>query len=126
MKRLSLIWAVAKREAKILYINRLYACCMVVFPLLTMFFFTSLMDEGLPEDMPVGVVDLDNTSTSRSLVRRLDAFQNSRVVARYPSQWLRLAVPSRKTRSMPSSTFPRVLPISSFPAVSPRCRIIIA
>ena len=58
---------------------------MVAFPLLAMIFFTSLMDEGLPEDMPVGVVDLDNTSTSRSLVRRLDAFQNSRVVARYPS-----------------------------------------
>lgn len=58
---------------------------MIVFPLLTMFFFTSLMDEGLPQDMPVGVVDLDNTSTSRSLIRRLDAFQSSRVVARYPS-----------------------------------------
>ena len=85
MKRLSLIWAVAKREAKILYINRLYACCMVVFPLLTMFFFTSLLEEGLPEEMPVGIVDLDNTSTSRNLIRRLDAFQSSRVVARFPS-----------------------------------------
>ena len=58
---------------------------MVVFPLLAMIFFTSLMDEGLPEDMPVGVVDLDNTSTSRGLIRRLDAFQSSRVVAHYPS-----------------------------------------
>lgn len=58
---------------------------MVVFPLLTMVFFTSLMDDGLPTEMPVGVVDLDNTSTSRSLVRRLDAFQMSHVVARYPS-----------------------------------------
>ncbi|MBR2291073.1 MAG: ABC transporter permease [Prevotella sp.] len=58
---------------------------MVVFPLLAMVFFTSLMDEGLPEDMPVGVVDLDNTSTSRGLIRRLDAFQSSRVVAHYPS-----------------------------------------
>lgn len=58
---------------------------MVVFPLLVMFFFTSLMQEGQPTDMPVGVVDLDNTSTSRQLVRRLDAFQTSRVVARYPS-----------------------------------------
>ena len=35
--------------------------------------------------MPVGVVDLDNTSTTRSLTQRLDAFQMSRVVARYPS-----------------------------------------
>ena len=35
--------------------------------------------------MPVGIVDLDNTSTSRGLIRRLDAFQSSQVVARYPS-----------------------------------------
>ena len=58
---------------------------MVVFPLAVMVFFTSLMDDGLPTEMPVGVVDLDNTSTSRSLVQRLDAFQMSRVVAHYPS-----------------------------------------
>ena len=58
---------------------------MVVFPLLAMVFFTSLMDEGLPQDMPVGMVDLDNTSTSRSLIRRLDGFQSSHVIARYPS-----------------------------------------
>ena len=63
----------------------IYLCCMVIFPLLTMVFFTSLMDDGLPTEMPVGVVDLDNTSTSRSLIQRLDAFQMSRVVAHYPS-----------------------------------------
>ena len=85
MKYLLNIWTVAKRELKILYTNRIYGFCMVVFPLLAMVFFTSLMDEGLPEDMPVGVVDLDNTSTSRGLIRRLDAFQSSRVVAHYPS-----------------------------------------
>ena len=76
---------IAKRELRILYKNRIYGFCMVVFPLLAMVFFTSLMDEGLPEDMPVGVVDLDNTSMSRGLIRRLDAFQSSRVVAHYPS-----------------------------------------
>ena len=85
MKYLFQIWQIARRECRILRKNHIYGFCMVVFPLLAMIFFTSLMDEGLPEDMPVGVVDLDNTSTSRSLVRRLDAFQNSRVVARYPS-----------------------------------------
>ena len=58
---------------------------MVIFPLLTMFFFTSLLDEGVPQEMPVGVVDLDNSSTSRALVRRLDGFQTSRVVAHYTS-----------------------------------------
>lgn len=85
MKTLYLIWQIAKRECKILYVNRIYFFSMVFFPLLTMVFFTSLMDEGLPEDMPVGVVDLDNTTTSRSLIRRLDAFQSSKVVAHYPS-----------------------------------------
>ena len=85
MKYLIQIWQIAKRELKILRKNRIYGFCMVVFPLVAMVFFTSLMDEGLPEDMPVGIVDLDNTTTSRSLIRRLDAFQSSRVVARYPS-----------------------------------------
>ena len=85
MKTLNLIWQVEKRECKILYVNRIYFFSMVVFPLLALVFFTSLMDEGLPEDMPVGVVDLDNTTTSRSLIRRLDAFQSSKVVAHYPS-----------------------------------------
>lgn len=85
MKTLNLIWLVAKRECKILTVNRIYFFSMVVFPLLAMVFFTSLMDEGLPEDMPVGIVDLDNTTTSRSLIRRLDAFQSSKVVAHYPS-----------------------------------------
>ena len=74
-----------KREMKILYKNPIYGFCMVAFPLLVMMFFTSMMSEGLPEELPVGVVDQDNTSTTRSLVRRLDAFQNSKVVARYPS-----------------------------------------
>lgn len=85
MKYLGLIWTIARRECKILYVNRIYFFSMVVFPVLALVFFTSLMDEGLPEDMPVGVVDLDNTSTSRGLICRLDAFQSSRVVARYPS-----------------------------------------
>lgn len=85
MRCLQQIVSIAGRECRILYKNRIYGFCMVLFPLLAMVFFTSLMDEGLPEDMPVGVVDLDNSSTSRALVRRLDAFQSSRVVARYPS-----------------------------------------
>ena len=70
---------------QILCRNRVYLFCMVAFPLMVMVFFTSLMDDGLPTEMPVGVVDLDNTSTSRSLVQRLDAFQMSKVVAHYPS-----------------------------------------
>jgi len=85
---LKYLWQLSKlvkRECKILYKNPIYGFCMVLFPLFALLFFTSLMDDGLPQDMPVGIVDLDNTSTSRSLVRRLDAFQNSAVVASFPS-----------------------------------------
>ena len=85
MKYLLQIWQIALRECKILYRNHIYACCMVIFPIFAMFFFTSMMDDGLPTNMPVGVVDLDNTTTSRALVRRLDGFQMSEVVAHYPS-----------------------------------------
>lgn len=58
---------------------------MIIFPIVIIIFFTSLMHQGVPIEMPVGVVDLDNTSTTRQLTQRLDAFQTSNVVARYPN-----------------------------------------
>ncbi len=85
MKCFNQIWQMALREVRIMVKNPIYGCCMVVFPLLAMVFFTSLMDDGLPQNMPVGVVDLDNTTTTRALIRRLDGFQSSKVVAHYPS-----------------------------------------
>ena len=85
MKYLRNIWTVAKREMVILWINPIYKWCMLVFPLLTLLFFTTMLDEGVPQALPVGVVDLDNTTTSRALVRRLDGMQSSRVVAHYAS-----------------------------------------
>ena len=85
MNYLRQIYHIMLRELTLLRRNLIYLFCMVVFPILTIFFFTSIMGDGLPTDMPAGVVDLDNTSTSRSLVRRLDAFQMTKVVAHYPS-----------------------------------------
>ena len=61
MRYLCNIWRIAKREMLILVKNPIYLCCMLVFPLLTMLFFTTLLGEGVPQEMPVGVVDLDNT-----------------------------------------------------------------
>ena len=85
MRTLRQIYEIMMRELLILRQNHIYRFCMVLFPVLMIFFFTSLMDDGLPTSMPVGIVDLDNTSTSRSLSRRLDGFQMSQVVAHYPS-----------------------------------------
>ena len=85
MNKMRVVYEIMMREMQILRQNHIYRFCMVLFPVLVIFFFTSIMDDGLPTEMPVGVVDLDNTATSRSLIRRLDGFQMSRVVARYPS-----------------------------------------
>lgn len=74
-----------RREVSIMCGNPMYWFCMVVFPLLVMFFFTSLMDEGQPLDMPVGIVDLDDTPTTRRMIRTLDAFQTTRVAGSYES-----------------------------------------
>lgn len=79
------LWNVMKREGKRLVSRPLYLFCMVVAPLFCYVFFTTLMDSGLPQDMPVGVVDEDMTTTSRQLARNLDAFEQTAVVAHYPN-----------------------------------------
>ena len=79
------LWSVMKRECRRLVSRPLYLFCMVVAPLFCYVFFTTLMDSGLPQDMPVGIVDQDQTFMTRQLTRTLDAFQQSKVVARYAS-----------------------------------------
>ena len=76
---------VAARECGILRSNMIYLFCMVIAPLFCYVFFTTLMDSGLPVNMPVGVVDQDMTSTSRQLMRNLDAFEQTAIVAHYPT-----------------------------------------
>lgn len=73
------------RECGMIRRNPVYLLSMVVFPLFVMVYFTSLMEEGQPQEMPVGVVDLDNTSTTRAIIRRLDGMQTSHVAAHYAS-----------------------------------------
>ncbi|HJA82893.1 MAG TPA: ABC transporter permease [Candidatus Bacteroides intestinavium] len=79
------LWNVMKRECQRLVSRPLYLFSMVVAPLFCYVFFTTLMGSGLPTDMPVGIVDQDQTSTTRQLSRTLDAFQQSKIVARYPT-----------------------------------------
>ena len=41
------------------------------------------MKDGLPTNLPIGVVDLDNTSQSRNVIRNLDAFSQTQVIDTY-------------------------------------------
>ncbi len=77
------IYRIAVRECGIIRQNPIYLFCMVIFPVVVIIFFTSLMREGVPTDMPVGIVDQDNSATSRALVHKLDAFQTTHVVGHY-------------------------------------------
>jgi len=77
------IYRTAVRECGNLRRNPIYLFCMVLFPILVIVFFTTMMKEGQPEDMPVGIVDLDNTATTRALIRKLDAFQTTKIVRHY-------------------------------------------
>lgn len=85
MKSLRKIWAIFCRELRILWQNPIYGFCMVVFPVLVVLFFTTMLAEGTPENLPIGIVDADNTSTTRALTRRLDAFQSTDIVSYYPT-----------------------------------------
>lgn len=79
------MFSIFLRELRRLAVQPIYWFCMVIAPLFCYFFFTSLMHEGLPESLPLGVVDEDHTVTSRNLLRNLDAFQMTDVVKTYPN-----------------------------------------
>ena len=79
------LYHVAKRECHRLVSRPLYLFCMVIAPLFCYVFFTTLMASGLPTDLPVGAVDLDNSNTSRKLLRNLDAFSQTGIVEQYNS-----------------------------------------
>lgn len=77
------ILKIARRELRRMASKPIYWFCMIAAPLFCFVFFTSLMAEGLPTDMPLGLVDNDNTSTSRSLARNLDAFEMTSIKEQY-------------------------------------------
>ncbi len=79
------IYRIAKREVSRITIRPLYLFCIIIAPLLSYIFFTTLMWSGLPTKMPIGMVDLDNTVTTRSIARNLDAFQQVKIVEHYAS-----------------------------------------
>ena len=77
------VWRVVQREVARMLSQPVYVFCMVVAPLIGYLFFTTLMGKGLPMDIPVGVVDEDNTSVTRQVLRNLDAFQQTAIVKQY-------------------------------------------
>ena len=74
---------VVLREIDTIATQPIYLFCMVVAPIACFILFSTLMYQGLPEKLPVAVVDADNTPTTREIIRNLDAMQQIGIVARY-------------------------------------------
>lgn len=79
------VWNIAKREMHRLAARPIYFFCMLIAPALCVTFFLSLMQDGLPTNLPIAVVDMDNSTTSRNLIRQLDAFEQTEVVVKTTS-----------------------------------------
>jgi len=73
------IWEVAKRETDRISSRGLYIIVVLILPVLSILFFCSLLKEGVPTKMPIAIVDLDNTATSRKIARTIDVTPLSKV-----------------------------------------------
>ena len=79
------ILSIASRELKMYTCRPLFLFCLIVAPLLCLWMLTFLMHDGLPTRLPIAVVDEDNTTVSRSLLRTLEAMEEVDIVCRYAS-----------------------------------------
>ena len=71
------MWVVFVREWKRIFSSKICIWGMIVAPLFTFGVLMYMMKDGVASKVPIAVVDLDNTSTSRALVRKLDAFSKT-------------------------------------------------
>lgn len=74
------IWAVIRREFRIIREHPIYIFGSVGTMLFVALFYLTFFKEGLPSELPIGVVDNDNSSVSRTFRRQLDATQLGRVI----------------------------------------------
>ena len=78
MKR---ILDIVRRELHLWTKRPIYLVGSLGVMLATALFFLTIFGKGMPENIPIGVVDRDNSSTSRNFVQQLDATQLGKVVS---------------------------------------------
>lgn len=77
MKR---FFKIVKRELALWARRPIYLLGSVGVMLISTIFYLSFFREGLPENLPIGIVDLDCSSTSRNFASQLDATQLGSVI----------------------------------------------
>ena len=73
------------RELKRMISRPIYFISTILVMVFCFVFFLTFFNEGQPNKMPVAVVDLDNSSLSRQLIRNIDATQQVKVIMKLNS-----------------------------------------
>ena len=78
--------AVIKREIDRMLSRRIYFVACIVLPLFSIFFMGTIFGNGQMENLPIGVVDGDNTATSRQIIRMVEVDPTFRVTQHYANE----------------------------------------
>ncbi|MDD2192461.1 MAG: ABC transporter permease [Bacteroidales bacterium] len=70
---------VLKRELKKMVSRPIYIMMTVFIPLIIILFFSTFLNKGMPSDLPIAMVDLDSSSTSRQITRNIEAGQTCEI-----------------------------------------------
>jgi ABC-2 type transport system permease protein len=74
------LYRVIRRELDIIRRRPVYILASVGALLVNIVFYLSLFGDGLPHDLPIGVIDRDQSSTSRAFALQMDATQLGKVI----------------------------------------------
>ena len=74
------LYKVIRRELDIIRRRPVYILASVGVLLANIVFYVSLFGDGLPHDLPIGLIDQDRSSTSRAFAQQLDASQLGKVI----------------------------------------------
>lgn len=64
---------IAKREIRVLFSYKTNFVFTVLLPFVSLLFFNTLLQEGVPRDLPIAVVDFDQSAVSRNLIAQFEA-----------------------------------------------------
>ena len=78
--------SVLLREWRRMTSRRLYLCVCIILPLFTLFFMATIFGNGQMENIPIGIVDQDNTASSRAIARNISAVPTFKVTRHFVNE----------------------------------------
>ena len=77
---------VFRREIQRMTSRRIYFVACVILPVFSLVFMTTIFGNGQMQNLPVGVVDDDYSSLSRSIIRMVDATPELEIICHYANE----------------------------------------